>query len=54
MLDQKEACHMVHSRLSSSASAVSFIGALVHRTQAHLFKTWKDVEKKVLIVRRIR
>ena len=49
MLDQKEACHMVHSRLSSSASAISFIGNWVDRTQTHLFKTWKDVERKDLV-----
>ena len=53
MLDQKEACHIVHSRLSSSASAISFIGPSLDRTQTHLFKTWKDVERKFWIVRRM-
>ena len=54
MLDQKEAFHMVHSRLSSSASPLSFIGAWWTRFQTHLFKTWKDAERKDSIVRRIK
>lgn len=37
---------MVHSRLSSSASAVNFTDSTWTMVGTHLFKTWKDVGRK--------
>ena len=47
---RKKYCHMVHSRLSSSAAVVS-LAHYICEEWTHLFKTWKDEERKSRVLR---